>query len=201
MPMPMNPASATAPIGPPEPLAGRSGHIGGIESIVLDGTTWWFGFDYSEDLVISPLIDDIDTMARYASAYMLQRDGAHDVAYWRTLAEAGPELCDVEADRSFIGVELATAMVQLQRAQADDVPIPDLALGYHLRYLLASAGNWVAAGGFEAASANIARLRGEQALAEGCRYAEAAHAVRAHLRDLTDAAPGNWSTLFAILKS
>lgn len=183
------------------PLDGRSGHVGGIESIVLDGATWWFGFDYSEDLVVSPLIDDIDAMARHASAHMLQRDGRHDTTYWRELAEAGPELCDDEAERSFTRAALAATMVQLQAAQANDMPIPGLALSYHLRYLLCSAGNWVAGSGFEAANTNIALLRGEQALPPGRRHADAARELQTYLAELIDAAPDNWATLFAMLKS
>lgn len=183
------------------PLAGRSGHVGGIESIVLDGVTWWFGFDYSEDLVVSPLIDDIDAMARHASAYMLQRDGAHDTSYWRELAEGPPELCDDEAERTFTQAALAATMAQLREAQANDAPIPGLALSYHLRYLLCSAGEWVAGGGFEAANADIALLRGEAALPPDRRYVDAARELRAYLAELVDAAPGNWATLFAILKS
>lgn len=185
----------------PPPWAGRSGHVGGIESIVLDGVTWWFGFDYSEDLVISPLIDDIDAMARHASTHMLQRDGAHDVAYWRELAEGPPELCDDEAERTFTRATLAATMAQLREAQANDASIPGLALSCHLRYLLCSAGEWAAGGGFEAANADIALLRGETVLPPGRRHADAARDLRAYLAALVDAAPGNWATLFAILKS
>lgn len=185
----------------PLPLSGRSGHVGGIESIVLDGATWWFGFDYSEDLVVSPLIDDIEAMARHASAYMLQRDGAHDAAYWRELAEDGPQLCDDEAERSFAHAALAAAMAQLREAEANDAPIPGFALAYYLRYLLCSAGDWAAGGGFEAADANIALLRGESALPDDRRHADAARELRAWLAELVDAAPGNWAAQFAILKS
>jgi hypothetical protein len=183
------------------PWTGRPGHVGGIESIVLDGVTWWFGFDYSEDLVVSPLIDDIDAMARHASAQMLQRDGAHDVAYWRALADDGPQLCDDEAERSFTRAALATTMAQLQTAQANDTPMPDLVLAYHLRYLLCAAGDWVAGAGFEAANTNIALLRGEQSLPAGRRPADAARDLRAWLTELVSAAPGNWATLFALLKT
>lgn len=186
---------------PPRSLDGRSGHIGGIESIVLDGTVWWFGFDYSEDLVVSPLMDDIDTMAGHASAYMLQRDGSHDASYWRALAEAGPQLCDVESERSYTRAALATAMAQLRAAEADDTPVPDLVLPYHLRYLLCSAGGWATAVGFETANDHVGRLRGEQALPPDRGHADAARELRAYLAQLVDAAPDNWATLFAMLKA
>jgi hypothetical protein len=93
------------------------------------------------------------------------------------------------------------AMAQLREAQAKDVSIPGLALPYHLRYLLCSAGEWTAGGGFEAANADIALLRGEQPLPPGRRHADAARDLRAYLAALVDAAPGNWATRFAILKS
>jgi hypothetical protein len=54
----------------PEPLAGRDGHLGGIESIFLDNVTYFFGFDYRNDLALSPLINDRDAMACFASIQM-----------------------------------------------------------------------------------------------------------------------------------
>jgi hypothetical protein len=63
------------------------GFVGGIESIVIDGRRWFFGFDYRGDTVISPLIGDPDMMAAFASRYMLQRDGVHGREYWRARVE------------------------------------------------------------------------------------------------------------------
>jgi hypothetical protein len=38
------------------PIDDRVGHVGGIESMTVDGRRWYFGFDYSSDMVVSPLI-------------------------------------------------------------------------------------------------------------------------------------------------
>ncbi|MCL2466494.1 MAG: DUF6273 domain-containing protein [Micrococcales bacterium] len=66
----------------PEPLIGRIGHVGGIEPLIIDGTMWFFGYDYSLDAVLSPLIDDPVVMAKFAAEYMVHRDGKHDAPYW-----------------------------------------------------------------------------------------------------------------------
>lgn len=55
--------------------------------MVVDGRMWFFGFDYSMDTAVSPLIDDPERMAEFASEHMLQTDGIHDVTYWRDLVD------------------------------------------------------------------------------------------------------------------
>lgn len=67
------------------PLDERVGHVGGVESVVVDGRRFYFGMDYSSDLVLSPLIDDPAEMAEFAARYMAQTDGTHDAAYWSDL--------------------------------------------------------------------------------------------------------------------
>jgi hypothetical protein len=64
------------------PLDERAGHVAGVESVVVDGRRWYFGMDYSSDLVVSPLIDDPGDMAEFATLHMAQTDGTHDTAYW-----------------------------------------------------------------------------------------------------------------------
>ncbi|MET9553985.1 hypothetical protein [Streptomyces sp. NPDC006645] len=76
-------------------LPGRTGAIGGIESLVLDGRRLWFGFDFTSDQVLSPLIGDADAMARYAARHMRQRTGAHDEAYWAGLVRASVDSSDL----------------------------------------------------------------------------------------------------------
>jgi hypothetical protein len=112
------------------PIEDRDGWIGGIESIVVDGRRWYFGFDYSSDLVLSSLIDDETAMAEFASRHMRQRDGEHDAAYWRdhvadSVAISG--LTDDPQDREYTGGELAA-----QRLKLND----------HLLYLLGAAAGW-----------------------------------------------------------
>ncbi|MFJ1843590.1 MULTISPECIES: hypothetical protein [unclassified Streptomyces] len=80
---------------PARGLPGRIGVVGGIESLVLDGRRLWFGFDFTSDQVLSPLIDDAGAMARYAAQHMRQRTGAHDEHYWAQLVQAAVESSDL----------------------------------------------------------------------------------------------------------
>lgn len=91
-------------------LPGRTGVIGGIESLVLDGRRFWFGFDFTSDQVLSPLIDDADAMARYAARHLRQRTGAHDASYWAELVRAsvdGSDLVWRDEQRAFTTGALA----------------------------------------------------------------------------------------------
>ncbi len=93
-----------------KPIAGRVGHVGGIESMTVDGHRWFFGFDYSMDTAVSPLIDDPARMAAFASEHMLQTDGPHDAAYWRDLVDSSVEMSDIvgeDEDRTFDSETLA----------------------------------------------------------------------------------------------
>ncbi|MEU8696600.1 hypothetical protein AB0C61_02765 [Streptomyces sp. NPDC048680] len=92
-------------------LPDRTGAIGGIESLVLDGRRLFFGFDFSSDQVLSPLIDDAGAMARFAARHMRQRTGAHDEAYWAELVRASVDTSDLvwrDAQRAFTSEALET---------------------------------------------------------------------------------------------
>jgi hypothetical protein len=91
-----------------KPIADREGCVGGIESMMVDGRRWFFGFDYRMDTVVSPLIDDPARMAEFASAYMLQTDGAHDVAYWRELVDSSVEVSDIVSEDEHRSYDSAT---------------------------------------------------------------------------------------------
>ncbi|MFF8913049.1 hypothetical protein ACF08M_06930 [Streptomyces sp. NPDC015032] len=80
---------------PAHGLPGRIGVIGGIESLVLDDRRLWFGFDFTSDQVLSPLIGDAGAMARYAARHMRQRTGAHNEDYWTHLVRAAVENSDL----------------------------------------------------------------------------------------------------------
>lgn len=85
-------------------LPGRTGAVGGIESLVLDGRRLFFGFDFSCDQVLSPLIEDEGTMARFAARHMRQRTGAHDELYWAQLVRSSVDSSDLvwrEEQRTF----------------------------------------------------------------------------------------------------
>ncbi|MFC8828296.1 hypothetical protein ACFT9I_23460 [Streptomyces sp. NPDC057137] len=109
-------------------LPGRTGAIGGIESLVLDGRRFFFGFDFTSDQVLSPLIDDAAAMARFAARHMRQRTGAHDERYWADLVRAsvdGSGLVWTDEQRTFTTTTLETG--DAGAAQG------------HLLYLLAAA--------------------------------------------------------------
>ncbi len=112
------------------PLPDRIGHVGGVESLTLDGRRYYFGFDYSSDLVVSPLIDDPKAMAAFASEYMRQRTGRHDAAYWAdlvALAVDGTALTGDDADRVVASADLRGGLPES---------------GGHLLYLLGAATGW-----------------------------------------------------------
>ena len=202
------PAPAATKTGPtvPLPLAGRKGHVGAIESLTLDGTMYFFGFDFGSDLVLSPLIADIDLAARFASQHMAQRDGVHDEAYWRELAGYavdGSELSSEPESRTFSSQSLAAAVARLARVRREGTVEPGFAIEYHLRYLLGAAGGWEVPeeAGAEDADEWIDVISGNEPLAEGTTLTDIAGRLQAHLNALVDTAPGNWSTLFAVLKA
>ncbi|MFC8078426.1 hypothetical protein ACFUN8_23150 [Streptomyces sp. NPDC057307] len=92
-------------------LPGRTGAIGGIESLVLDGRRLFFGFDFTSDQVLSPLIGDPAAMARFAARHMRQRTGAHDEPYWAALVGAsvdGSDLVWRDEQRAFTTATLET---------------------------------------------------------------------------------------------
>jgi hypothetical protein len=188
-----------------EPLDGRTGHIGGIESLVLDDVRYFFGFSPNSDLVVSPLIADMEEMARFASRHMEQMDGLHDEAYW--LQEASyaieeSELCSTPEERTFTSDALANFVAGLQQAVKTDSIVPGLSLESHLLYLLDAAGGWEAQNATDIhIETSIAIVAGEEEPAEDSSVAEHALGLLEALRVLVDAAPGNWSTLFAVLKA
>jgi hypothetical protein len=121
----------------PAPIPDRIEEVGGIESMTIDGRRWYFGFCYSMDIVVSPLIDDPDVMAAFASEHMRQRDGAHDAAYWRELVDLSVDESDLvaeDSDRTFDSAALAANR---------------LTPGYHLAYLLGAATGWAGDGFFD----------------------------------------------------
>ncbi|MFF4095377.1 hypothetical protein ACFYYY_16315 [Streptomyces sp. NPDC001834] len=182
------------------PLPGRVGHVGGIESLTLDGRRHYFGFDYGSDIIVSPLIDDPDAMAAFASAYMRQTTGTHDAAYWAGLvaAAAGNSALAEDTEREFTTEGLR-----------GDLPVP----GSHLLYLLGAATEWE--DWFEEspeAERAFERLGLDEEDAEfldQCLHAVREHGTRArpdewtvirlHLGAAVRHLPGNWDTLFAPL--
>lgn len=187
------------------PIEDRDGWIGGIESIVIDGRRWYFGFDYSSDLVLSPLIDDETTMAQFASRHMSQRDGDHDVAYWRELVADSVNLSDLTEDAE--DREYTSERLAAQRLTPSD----------YLSYLLGAAAGWPDAP-FEDEEFR-AGLRALQIDDDEADYdfidvaldalgssdsakADAGRLLMARFIDaFLDNAPGNWAVVFSALRA
>lgn len=183
----------------PAPLLRDYRHIGGIESIEVDGTRYFFGYDYSEDVVLSPLIDDNELMAAFAEIHMEQRDGLHDRAYWRdlvgvSLVDSGlaePESCSFESGK------LRSIVASLKSVAETGVPVPDFDYPYHLRFLLSSAGQWEEQ--FTAADEGIRAIRGAESPVEGATLEQIARNVLRETRNALNAAGGNWAEVFSAL--
>jgi hypothetical protein len=170
------------------PLAGRDGHIGGIESLVVDGTRYYFGFDYQSDLVLSPLIDDPVAMARFAVEHMEQTDGKHDEAYWA-------ELVDIAAEDS-----------GLAGREDTEIDLGSRQTTYHLRYLLGAACGWDdAILADDEVTEALTRLKldpEEWDSLDECLKLEGPDAElvkRRYLEHFAVTTPGNWRTVFAPL--
>ncbi|SCL26781.1 hypothetical protein GA0074692_2231 [Micromonospora pallida] len=186
----------------PDPLPERVGHVGGIESLALDGVRYYFGFDFSSDLVVSPLIDDPAVMAAFASRHLRQTTGAHDAAYWAELVGWATEessLVPTEEDRRF-----TTDGVRANRLTPDD----------HLLYLLAAATTWDGSlAGSPQAGPAYARLGfAEDELPDCLDHCVAViradgpdarpdevTVVSAYLEHAAGRVPGNWGLLFGPL--
>ena len=213
-----------APTDLPIPLPAREGYGGGIESISIDGKRWFFGVSYSNDVVLTPLIDDADVMAAFASRYMLQGegDGAHDPAYWREQVEEaidGSGLTFNQADRVFTTAEFRHIASSIAASVADNRALPDFSINYHLLYLLSGAVGdeppsadpaYVSAlqkiGLVTQESSALSRtcdalemVTGSRPLPAGATHADAAAALQLCLADFLTRAPGNWRTLFQAL--
>lgn len=187
----------------PEPIAGRIGHVGGIESLVLDGQTYFFGFDYSSDLVLSPLIDSVDAMAQFASRYMEQRDGAHDAGYWRELVEMSANdsgLCSDLESRTFSSAMIANTVTYIAQAALNNSVDSIFSIQYHLLYLLGAAGGWEGPS-FDKIEELVYQISGQEALQDGQTISAIAGDLQDALNVLVGATPGNWTMLFAGLQS
>jgi hypothetical protein len=183
------------------PLPDRIGHVGGIESLTLDGRRYYFGFDYRSDIVVSPLIDDPQAMAVFASEYMRQTTGKHDVAYWDELVASGAEessLVEDSADREFSSADLRGGLPES---------------GTHLLYLLGAATEWdvwfAEAPDVQRAYEGLGFDDDDSEFLDSCLDAVREHGARArpaefavarfHVAAAAEHAPGNWGMLFGPL--
>ncbi|MEU6018014.1 hypothetical protein ABZ826_29460 [Streptomyces sp. NPDC047515] len=181
-----------------DPLPGRIAHVGGIESLVLDGHRYYFGFDYSSDIVLSPLIDDPEAMAAFASEHMRQTTGTHDMDHWASLVAAATGSSDLAgvAECEFTTEGLRGAL-----------PAPES----HLLYLLGAATDWddwfEESPEAERACERLGLDEEDSEFIDQCLRAVQEHGPRArpdewtvarfHLGAAVRHLPGNWKVLFA----
>jgi hypothetical protein len=183
------------------PLPDRIGHVGGVESLTLDGRRYYFGFDYMSDVVLSPLIDDPKAMAAFASEYMRQSTGRHDVTYWEglvTAAAEGTELDCEEAERDITSEDLRGGMPDAES---------------YLLYLLGAATGWddwfEDAPEVQQAYERLGFDEEDSEFLDHCLQAVREHGTQArpdewtvarfHLTAAAQHLPGNWNMLFTPL--
>lgn len=209
--------------GPDVPAAipGRIGCVGGIESISIDERRYFFGFDYSSDRVLSPLLEGKRLMAEFAAAYMAQTDQVpHDIDYWLENVETAVEhsdLCDDES-RTLTSAGLHAFAAGLALMQSQNVPNPDLKIDHHLVYLLNACleeddyaflpiGPELERLGLRSGDREdelelhelgelLEMARGELPLPSGANFIDVAVVVRDYLVRTMRRLPSNWSLLF-----
>ncbi|GAA2676719.1 MULTISPECIES: immune inhibitor A [Actinosynnema] len=173
-----------------EPFPGGEGAVVGIESLTLDGTRYYFAFNYPSDFVLSPLIDDAETMAAFAAEHFTQTDGKHDAAYWAELVEIADEDSGLaEFENTFFESE------ELERGETT----------YHLRYLLGAACAWDGAILKDAevlAALDRLGLGHEWDDLDKCTELDgddAEYVVERYFDHIAELLQGNWRTVFAPL--
>jgi hypothetical protein len=196
----------------PRPLPLAEDAVGGIESITIAGKRYWFGFSFSADAVLSPLIDDPKVMAQFASDHMLQqefedaerREIACPPEYWDKLVEEAIHRSDLtDSERDYTGRELPELRARLEEARRTARPV-ELSLSpiTHLLYLLGATGDW---GGASEDSELEDALDGVEGALEvvagvnppplGTTFANAVNVVIAQLEHWRSVTPENWNSL------
>ncbi|MDH6168788.1 hypothetical protein M2282_003952 [Variovorax boronicumulans] len=209
----MNPGNIDAS----EPIAGRTGHTGGIESFTLDGRRFYFGYDHKQGQVLSPAIDDAAAMARFASRHMLAiypgrlfgllgKTGPKDEAFWAELVTWSENASDLRPDlpdRTLSHMRLVASVSTLALAIMENRVVYGFALDMLPCDLLAAAGDGMPApaDGQEGIEASIAIVSGNAPLPPGREVADVALALQARLNALVQGAHGNWAEVFPMLES
>lgn len=206
----------------PPPIPGRSGHVAGIESVVVDGRRWYFAFDFGNDLVVSPLIGDPDAMARFASRHLEQRSPQrrHPPGYWRALVDDSVAHSELSApeDDVLSGARLSGIAAALDTVARTGEEAPGFSIPGYLRYVLGAACGWCEVRGDEYAvlltrldaaghepedveDLAIDVVGGAAPAADAALRADAARLLRLRLDAWLDQAPGNWSEIFHALRT
>ncbi|MDP9892144.1 hypothetical protein J2W32_004287 [Variovorax boronicumulans] len=196
-----------------QPIAGRVGHVGGIESFTLDGRRYYFGFDHKQGLVLSPAIDDAAAMAHFASRHMqalyrgrlfglLGKTGPRDEAFWAEAVEWSENATDLpgQPERTLASAQLAASVSELGLAAQENRIAREFMPDALPCMLLAAAGDG-SPDEAEGIQAEVAIVWGREPLPPGREIADIARTLQARLDALVDRAQGNWAQIFSMLKS
>ena len=113
----------------PAAVNDRADVVGQIRSLTIASKRYWFGYDDAEDDVLSPLIDDPQVMAQFASDRLLTPSGAKSPRDWSKAVEsAGNAPVKAAEARDFTGREFHEALRALDDAQQAGVTAPALSL-------------------------------------------------------------------------
>lgn len=121
-----------------------AGAVGGIESIVVDGRRYFFGYSHRDDRVLTPLFTREDAIAEHAATHMAQTDGRHDAAFWSGMAHraiAESDLTDAQGQVIALA-PLKAAVADLRRDTATVRALSGIVLPEHLYYLLEVNSEW-----------------------------------------------------------
>jgi hypothetical protein len=205
----------------PSPLPNYTGRVGGIESLTMDGRRYYFGFDYKNDAVLSPLIADIDVMASYAHKYMMQSHGSAAIKDWLAVAKNAIENSGYtrnESSQNYRSEFLAQIASDTDRAQKSDVALAEFNIDYDLRYLLDAAREWeeptekpttsialqklnidIDKHGWEYIDEAVAYLNSSKKLPTGATYSDAAIVIQDYFESAGRTMHGNWALIFSPL--
>ena len=127
---------STPQVHPPHASA-----IAGLESITIDGTRFWFAFDFGSDLVLTDLFASAEDIAEFAAVNLSDRAGQHPADYWLRLARIAEDdsfLVSDMSDRDFDSQTIDRFARTIFGMIAENEPPVDRAftpLPRHLSYL------------------------------------------------------------------
>lgn len=181
----------------PAPLVDRIGHVGGIECLVIDEKIYYFGFDFGSDLVVSPMIEHIEVMAEFAHHYMVQRDGVHDAKYWLQLAKNSINNSSLTSLRSRIvdTSQLRSTAELIEKAAKEGSVLGEIAVEYHLLYLLGAAGGWQGPD-LDDIEELMSQINDYEAPHSSYFIRKVALELQAAINELISVCPDNWATQF-----
>lgn len=196
------------------------GVVAGIEAVEIDGELHYYAYSHSDDLVVSPLFANAQSMAEYAEKNLAQRDGRHDQSYWLEVARyAESESGLFEQIPSVTLKGLQRLLLALRAAEETGQVQPDIPRIKFIEYIvldldresgphpkLLNHADLVRALGLDSnelheadVSTLIAHVSGEGTYMEDKPVSESARFVRLYLSEKLALTEESWRTAFAEL--